>query len=179
VHRPSNGGEASVRALWEARLDAGTWQVRETYFSTGETEMNQDTEHLKLLSIFHYVVGGLTAIFACVPLIHFFVGLGLATGAFDDTPGEARMMGGFLMVFAGGFILAGWALAVAIAIAGRNLARRTRYTYCMVVAGIECILMPFGTVLGVFTIIVLMRDSVKALFEGGSSPTIEPSDTAA
>jgi hypothetical protein len=31
-------------------------------------------------------------------------------------------------------------------------------------AGIECIFMPVGTVLGVFTIIVLMRDSVKELF---------------
>ncbi len=27
--------------------------------------------------------------------------------------------------------------------------------------------MPFGTVLGVFTIIVLMRDSVKQLFSAG------------
>ena len=31
-------------------------------------------------------------------------------------------------------------------------------------AGIECIFMPVGTVLGVFTIIVLVRNSVKALF---------------
>jgi hypothetical protein len=31
-------------------------------------------------------------------------------------------------------------------------------------AGIACVFMPFGTVLGVFTIIVLMRDSVRRLF---------------
>jgi hypothetical protein len=31
-------------------------------------------------------------------------------------------------------------------------------------AGIECILMPFGTVLGVFTMIVLTRDAVKTAF---------------
>jgi hypothetical protein len=36
---------------------------------------------------------------------------------------------------------------------------------CFVVAAIECIFMPFGTVLGVFTIIVLSRPSVKALFQ--------------
>ena len=35
---------------------------------------------------------------------------------------------------------------------------------CMTVAGIQCILMPFGTILGVFTIIVLTRGSVKELF---------------
>ncbi len=30
--------------------------------------------------------------------------------------------------------------------------------------GVECLFMPVGTVLGVFTIIVLVRDSVKELF---------------
>ena len=37
--------------------------------------------------------------------------------------------------------------------------------YCLVMAGIECLFMPFGTVLGVFTIIVLMRESVKEMFK--------------
>jgi hypothetical protein len=126
--------------------------------------MSQDSEHLKLLSIFHYVVAGLTALFACIPFIHFFMGLALATGAFPDTDPEAQPVGIFIMVFAGLFILAGWALAVLIAYAGRSLQTRRRYTYCLVMAGVECIFMPFGTVLGVFTIIVLMRDSVKPLF---------------
>jgi len=126
--------------------------------------MDQDLEHLKLLSIFHYLVAGLVALFACFPLIHFFVGLGIATGAIPDAPGEAKIIGVGLMVFAGLFILAGWALAVAMVLAGRNLANRTHYTYCLVVAGIECMLMPFGTVLGVFTIVVLVRESVKWLF---------------
>jgi len=31
-------------------------------------------------------------------------------------------------------------------------------------ACIECLFMPFGTVLGVFTILVLVRESVKQLF---------------
>lgn len=139
--------------------------------------MNQDIEHLKLLSIFHYVVAGLMALFACIPFIHFFIGLGMATGAFDDTPGEARMVGVFFMVFAGLFILAGWATATAVFIAGRNLARRTNYTYCLVVAGVECIFMPFGTVLGVFTIIVLNRASTKKLFQPGgeAAPLTEAS----
>jgi hypothetical protein len=36
-------------------------------------------------------------------------------------------------------------------------------------AAIACMLMPFGTVLGVFTIIVLMRPSVKELFAAAGS----------
>lgn len=62
-------------------------------------------------------------------------------------------------------MLTAWAMAVAMIIAGRGLKQRTKYTYCLVVAGISCIFMPLGTVLGVFTIVVLTRPGVKALFE--------------
>ena len=132
--------------------------------------MSQDSEHLKLLSIFHYVVAAMTALFACIPFIHFFMGLALATGAFPDTDPEAQPIGIIIMVFDGLFILAGWALAVLIAYAGRSLQTRRRYTYCLVMAGVECIFMPVGTVLGVFTIIVLLRDTVKELFGRAVEP---------
>jgi hypothetical protein len=49
--------------------------------------------------------------------------------------------------------------------AGRFLARRKHHLFCLVVAGVECLFFPFGTVLGVFTIIVLMRPSVQQAFE--------------
>jgi hypothetical protein len=32
--------------------------------------VSQDLEHLKLLSIFHYVVGGMAAMFSLFPVIH-------------------------------------------------------------------------------------------------------------
>ena len=72
--------------------------------------------------------------------------------------------GWFLIAFAACAILCGMALALCVAIAGRRLARNRNYAYCLVVAGVECIFMPFGTVLGVFTIVVLMRPTVKQLF---------------
>ena len=37
--------------------------------------------------------------------------------------------------------------------------------YCLVMAGVESLFFPLGTVLGVFTIIVLFRKSVKEMFE--------------
>ena len=43
----------------------------------------------------------------------------------------------------------GWALAGAIVMAGYYLSKRRYYTFCLVVAGVECIFMPFGTVLGI------------------------------
>ena len=123
--------------------------------------MNQDEQYLKLLSVFHYVVGGLAAFFACIPLIHLAIGVAMLAGAIEDAP---VVIGLIFMIMAMFFIIAGWTLAVCIIIAGRQLAKRKHYMFCLVMAAISCIFMPFGTVLGVFTIIVLMRPSVKGLF---------------
>jgi hypothetical protein len=67
--------------------------------------MKQDLEHLKLLSIFHYVAAGMAAMLACIPFLHFFMGLALATGAFPDTDADARPIGLAIMAFAGLFSL--------------------------------------------------------------------------
>jgi len=31
---------------------------------------SQDLKHLKLLLLFHYLLAGITALFACLPIIH-------------------------------------------------------------------------------------------------------------
>ena len=137
--------------------------------------MNQDQEHLRLLSVFHYVVGGITALFSLFPIFHLIFGLVmiLAPEKFGSQ-GEAppAFMGWFFVILAGVFIAVGLTIAAVIIAAGRFLSRRTRYMFCLVVAGVECLFMPFGTVLGVFTIIVLMRESVKQAFlaNAGSPP---------
>ena len=43
--------------------------------------MTQDDEHLRLLSIFHYVLAGLAGVFGLFPIIHLAVGLTLQAGA--------------------------------------------------------------------------------------------------
>jgi hypothetical protein len=129
--------------------------------------MTQDEQNLNLLSIFHYVVAGLTALFACVFLVHVGIGIAMLTGALDAHEAPPRFMGWLFIIIPGTFILAAWTLAVFMVIAGRKLRRRVSRTFCLVVGGIECALCPFGTVLGVFTIVVLMKESVKALFANG------------
>lgn len=126
---------------------------------------NQDEEHLRLLAIFHYVVAGLTALFACFPLIHLGIGVFMLVKpeAFKPRPPPEFLAWIFIGV-AAAIILAGWTLALLFVLAGRNLTRRRRYLFCQVVAGIGCLFMPFGTVLGVFTLLVLSRPSVKELF---------------
>ena len=130
-------------------------------------DQNQDEQHLKLLSIFHYVVGGLAGLFACIPIIHLVVGIAIVVSSFTQPAhdgGFPALFGLFFIVLASSFILIGWAFAICIILAGRFIARRKNYTFCLVMAGIECMFTPFGTVLGVFTIITLVRSSVKELF---------------
>lgn len=137
--------------------------------------MDQNEEHLRLLSIFHYVVAAFAALFALFPVIHLVIGIAILTGSFPGggIDAEARWVGGFFVAFAGVWILAGSAFAIAVFLAGRNLARRTRYTFCLVMGGLECMFVPFGTVLGVLTIIVLMKEPVKAIF-GVAPPPATP-----
>jgi hypothetical protein len=131
--------------------------------------MNEDLQHLKILSVFHYVVAGIGAIFACFPIFHLTMGISMLAGGFDipDDPAMPfpfRLFGLMFTLIPAAIMLFGWAFAVSMAVAGYFLGKQRNYMFCLVMAGISCIFTPFGTVLGVFTIIVLLRPSVKALF---------------
>ena len=54
---------------------------------------------------------------------------------------------------------------------GRRAVPANPFDFCLVVAGIECLLIPLGTVLGVFTILVLLRPGTKTLFGVESDTT--------
>lgn len=129
--------------------------------------MSQDEEHLRLLSIFHYVAGGITGFFACFPFIHLTIGIAILAGAMGGD-GPPPAFGLLFVMMALIFITGGWTLAICLIVSGKRLGRRTNYKFCFVIACISCLLTPHGTVLGVFTIIVLVRPTVKELF--GVSP---------
>ncbi|HWY76341.1 MAG TPA: hypothetical protein VN281_12025 [Verrucomicrobiae bacterium] len=126
-----------------------------------------DNEHLKLLAIFHYIAGGLAAFFSCIPFIHLAIGLALMFapqqfGSPNNRP--PQFLGMFFVLIASFIILLGWTQAILMFLCGRFISRRAHHTFCFVVGCVECLFMPFGTILGVFTIIVLIRPSVKELF---------------
>jgi hypothetical protein len=131
--------------------------------------MSQDREHLQLLAIFHYVVAGLAALFSFFPLLYTTVGVIFIFAARHGTakPGEElppEFLGWIFTVIGSALFLTGIAMAICILIAGRSLALRKRYSFVLVMACIECLFLPFGTILGVFTIVVLSRESVRELF---------------
>jgi hypothetical protein len=130
--------------------------------------MDRDTEQLNLLAIFHYVVGGLAALFSVFPLFYSVIGGFLLYAAEHPGPNNQEppaFLGWIFIVLGVTFFLAGITMAICILIAGRCLSRRKAYSFALVIACIECLFVPFGTILGVFTIVTLSRESVKALFE--------------
>jgi uncharacterized membrane protein len=140
--------------------------------------MNNDIEQLRLLSIFHYIVGAFAALFALFPMIHLMIGISMVSGRFDDFSDRPEMFfGWFFILIALTVIAAGLAFAGCLIAAGRFLASQTHYTFCLVVAALACAFMPFGTILGVFTIIVLQRPSVKGLFGRAGPPPPPPTSS--
>jgi hypothetical protein len=132
-------------------------------------QTNREKEHLQLLAIFHYVVAGFAALFSFFPLLYTTVGAIFIFAARHGTakPGEElppEFLGWIFAVIGLVLFLIELAMAICILIAGRSLALRKRYSFALVIACIECLFIPFGTILGVFTIVVLSRESVKGLF---------------
>jgi hypothetical protein len=130
--------------------------------------MNQDKEHLRLLAIFHYVVAGLATLLSFFPLFYSVIGGFLLYAAYHPGPSNAEpppaVLGWIFIALGALFFLAGITMAICILIAGRCLSRCKGYSFALVMACIECLFVPFGTILGVFTIVVLSRESMKALF---------------
>jgi len=127
-----------------------------------------DEEHLKLLRIGYIVAGVADLFFALFPLIYVLIGIAIASAGMPlpPRPGEPNpaFIGMFLVVF-------GMLLSFFFAIQGglqltaaRALGQRRSRLLCQIAAGASCLQMPWGVLLGVFTFLVLGRESVQQLF---------------
>jgi len=136
-----------------------------------------DEDHLNLLSILHYVWAGFNVISLLMALFYIAMGFAMATGAIDDInqgveefeglrqqPQMPPIFGWIMVMFGTIGLLIGSVFCFAEYKAGQYLKQRTNHTYCVVIAAIECCFMPLGTILGVFTLITLMKPDVKEMF---------------
>ncbi|MCB1228804.1 MAG: hypothetical protein KDN19_00965 [Verrucomicrobiae bacterium] len=169
--------------------------------------MNQVREHLRLLSIFHYVIGGFLFLFSLFPAIYLAMGLMVVLmpepstpeisvsdsptsehaaepdsesggknaeslvaaeekrlKAMEEAEAAQAMFGGVFITIGAIGILILWVFAILVILAGRRLASHRSHTFCLIIAGLECLFMPFGTILGVFTLIVLMKPEARVIF---------------
>lgn len=135
--------------------------------------VDRDQEHLRLLKIGYYILAGIGAFTALFAL--FFIGIGMlfASGAIPAKEGsgdDPRLAGLIFLGMGFAFLVLCLAGTWLVYYAGRSLGERRRWTFCMVVAVLCCLQFPWGTVIGVFTIIVLNRPSVKASFQPPKPP---------
>jgi hypothetical protein len=143
-------------------------------------QFSRDEEHLRILSILYYVFGGLSVFGGLFPLIYVVMGVFMVSGAMGPPgrggaggpPPELATVGYFFIVIFGGISLFMLALAGCALFTGYNLSRKKRYMFCFVDACFCCIQLPLGTILGVFTIVVLARPGVKELFDNSPTETL-------
>ncbi len=130
----------------------------------------QDAQALSLLSIFYYVFAGLTALGGCCGLAYVVFGVVFAVSpeSFESSGqnGAPPQALGWVFSAMGAILIAICLAGAALQFyAGRFISRRRHRVFCLVVAALNCLSIPLGTILGIFTIIVLSRPSVVRAFE--------------
>jgi hypothetical protein len=130
--------------------------------------MNDDQNHLRMLSVANLWCGGIGIFFSLFPFIHVAIGwMALTSPEKFGGKGEGPPppLFGWMFLGAGLFmIVAGMTLSICTILSGKKLASREGYWFSFVVACVQCMFMPLGTVLGVLTIVVLQRESVKNMY---------------
>ena len=127
-----------------------------------------DAEHLRLLAIFHFV----SAAFAFAGVLFASLYFVLIWAVFDNPEIWAQSQEGAppavvinIFRWVTGFGVVWFVVAcVGNLLSGLFLRTRRHRTFSMVIAGINCLHIPLGTLLGVFTFAVLGRESVRKLY---------------
>ena len=129
---------------------------------------SRDADHLRILAVFHYVFAGLALLGIGFLAVHYLIMRTVMSPEMlaqspNPPPPEFLQMFVWFYLFFGAMMIVGGVLNL---LAANNLRKRRSRMFCMVVAGLNCLQFPFGTVLGVFTLVTLGRDSVRAMFDG-------------
>jgi hypothetical protein len=140
------------------------------------TTLEQKKTHLDVLAVFHYVYGGLTALLGLVILVSLGIGLGASSDWGNDWEPEAGCS--ILAVMVVMLLLIGGTAALNF-LAGRNLQQRKGYILVLVTAALNCTSVPFGTLLGIFTLAIVANVETRLMFEGHSAQPAPPASPPA
>lgn len=140
-----------------------------------QNQQRRDREHVKLLAIFHFVFAGLAFVGIAFLFGHYFMMHTMFSNAEmwksqkEAMPAKA-VLDAFIWfyLFMGILLLTGLVLNV---LSGFFLLQKRNRVFSLIIGGLNCLQIPFGTALGVFTILVLSRDSVRQLYAGGTEST--------
>ena len=138
-----------------------------------DVETIKAKEHLKLLVIFHYILAGISTLGILFLILHYSIFATISKIATDNvkTAEQQTEIAQFnqvfqyliwIYVFAGIMILA---YSVLNFLSARCIKKRKNKTFSYVVAGINCLNMPLGIGLAIFTFITLGKESVFSLYK--------------
>lgn len=138
---------------------------------------SKDAEHLRALAICHYVMAGLAVVGLAFLALHYSIMrmvfmnpkfMEKPAGDMPLTPAEFMGFFQWFYVFMAVWLVVGGILTF---ISGRFIHRRVNRAFSLVIAGLNCLHFPFGTALGVCSLIVLTKDSVLQLYANTHTPT--------
>jgi hypothetical protein len=127
---------------------------------------NRDADHLRLLAVFHFVKAGLSLFMIGFIVLHYafmrtiFADPKMWENAKEPPPFDPQEFFSLFIWFyilGAAFMLMFMGLNV---ISGIFLLQRRNRLFSMVTAGLNCLAVPLGTVLRVFRLVVLSRESV-------------------
>jgi len=123
--------------------------------------------NLSTLSILHYVYGGLICLIGAAVLV-LLLSLGnlFQSDWFLRNAEEAppAIVGALMSVIGWSVFVFLEAKGIANIISGTLLAKARGRVFSQIVAGLDCLNIPFGIALGIFTFIELNKDDVKQLY---------------
>jgi hypothetical protein len=147
-------------------LDRVTWRTAE-----------KDRQYLRVLSIFWYILAGLYAVVGVATGLYIYFGVMIVAGSVPTRGGASGPAVGYSLLGLGiGLLLFYGVYAYLAYLTARSLVEYRRWKFVFGMAVALCVLggIPI-LVLGVFTIVVLSRDSVKAQFARGG-PAYSPDE---
>lgn len=140
-----------------------------------EVQKALDENHLKLLQIFHIIQGVLKAAGTFFVILYFgLIGLMFSNPAFIEASSSRHHNSdaALLPVMGGVFTIIGAVVVIFMVVMtalsffqAHCFAKRKHSLLCLILAAFDCLWVPYGTLLGVFTFMVLFRPSVKTMFE--------------
>ncbi len=128
--------------------------------------MSADRDTLQVLAFFHWALAAWAAFLALIPVIY----LALAWGIGIDPLGSNLQLAGthrpglapsFLAVAA---TVVATLAAVGFGLAARALRGERRLALCRAMAALACLFVPFGPILGVYTLLTLAQPEIAAGF---------------
>ena len=135
--------------------------------------MDRDAEDLRRLALAHYAVGVLTALMALPFVLGIWWGVHLmdhpeALGEWKLLPSELdfppEFLGQMVVFFFASTALLVLVHASVVAWVGWYIAKARRYWVVYIFSLLDCTYMPFGTIIGIWAVVVLNRPSVKVRF---------------